>query len=156
MFSKSGNLSSINGLFFFIWIDFSYLGLYIMYVNQIKGVIMMEKKPAYLWTTDDRIEMAAKKKWYKFEYQYTRYNPQLGSYTAKSTVIAKTEKEAEKFAKMSCDKAIYGSNSFDCILSKSEPLELGKDFELEIAYKHDRYGNITGNPFVVARELYHS
>ena len=129
---------------------------YIMYVNQIKGVIMMEKKPAYLWTTDDRLEMAAKKKWYKFEYQYTRYNPQLGSYTAKSTVIAKTEKEAEKFAKMSCDKAIYGSNSFDCILNKSGPLELGKDFELEIAYKHDRYGDITGNPFVVARELYHS
>lgn len=117
---------------------------------------MMEKKPVYLWTTDDRIEMAAKKKWYKFEYQYTRYNPQLGSYTAKSTVIAKTEKEAEKFAKMSCDKAIYGSNSFDCILSKSEPLELGKDFELEIAYKHDRYGYQIGNPFVVARELYHS
>ena len=58
-----------------------------MYVNQIKGVIMMEKKPAYLWTTDDRLEMAAKKKWYKFEYQYTRYNPQLGSYKSKSKYL---------------------------------------------------------------------
>jgi hypothetical protein len=57
---------------------------------------------------------------------------------------------------MSCDKAIYGSNSFDCILSKSGPLELGKDFELEIAYKHDRYGYQRGNQFVVARELYHN
>ena len=56
---------------------------------------------------------------------------------------------------MSCDRAIYGSNSFDCILSKSEPLEFGKDFDLEIAYKHDRYGDIKGSPFVVARELYH-
>lgn len=116
----------------------------------------MEKKPAYLWTTDDRLEMAAKKMWYKFEYQYTRYNPQLGSYQSKSTVIAKTEKEAEKFAKMRCDKSVYGSNSFDCILSKSGPLELGKDFELEIAYKHNRYGYPVGNPFVVARELYHN
>ena len=117
---------------------------------------MMEKNTAYYLTDADCIEMAAKKKWYKFEYQYTRYNPQLGQYTAKSTVIAKTEKEAEKIAKMSCDRAIYGSNSFDCILSKSEPLEFGKDFELEITYKRDKYGFKKGNPSVVARELYHS
>lgn len=116
----------------------------------------MEKKPAYLWTDEDRLEMASKKKWYKFEYQYTRYNPQLGSYKATSTVIAKTEKEAEKFAKMSCDKAIYGSNSFDCILNKSGTLELGKDFELEISFKKDKYGYRRGNSFVVARELYHN
>lgn len=116
----------------------------------------MEKKPAYLWTEADRIEMASKKKWYQFEYQYTRYNPQLGEYQSKSTVIAKTEKEAEKLAKMSCDKAIYGSNYFDCILSKSGPLELGKDFALEIAYKYNKRGHRTGNPFVVARKLYHN
>ena len=73
---------------------------------------MMEKKPAYLWTTDDRLEMAAKKKWYKFEYQYTRYNPQLGSYTAKSTVIAKTEKEAEFDAFSAAAKPFFENEAY--------------------------------------------
>ena len=83
-------------------------------------------------TEASKLATAAKKKYYEFEYQYTRYNPQLGSYTATSTVIASTEKEAEKFAKMSCDKAVYGHNSFDCIISHGPLLTRDVDYELTI------------------------
>ena len=81
-------------------------------------------------TEASKLATAAKKKYYEFEYQYTRYNPQLGSYTATSTVIASTEKEAEKFAKMSCDKAAYG-------------------------HKKDRYGHSIGSPIVLPKKIYH-
>ena len=106
-------------------------------------------------TEASKLATAAKKKYYEFEYQYTRYNPQLGSYTATSTVIASTEKEAEKFAKMSCDKAIYGHNSFDCVIGHGPLLTRDVDYELTITYKKDRYGHSIGSPIVLPKKIYH-
>lgn len=106
-------------------------------------------------TDSEKLEIAQKKKYYEFTYQYTRSNPQLGNYKTTSTVIAATEKEAEKLAKISCDKAIYGWNSFDCIVKKSEQLKLGEDYELTIQYlKRDQYGYPRGSSSVVARKIY--
>ena len=106
-------------------------------------------------TVEEKLQKASKKKYYEFTYQYTRYNPQLGEYKAMSTVIASTEKEAIKLATKACDGAIYGYNSFDFIISKSEPLVLDKDYSLHIESKKNRYGWSVGNPFVVAKKIYH-
>lgn len=106
-------------------------------------------------TEASKLATASKKKYYEFTYQYTRNNPQLGQYKSTSTVIASTEKEAIKLATKACDNAIYGYNSFDFIISKSEPLVLDKDYSLHIEYKKDRHGYSVGSPFVVAKKIYH-
>ena len=106
-------------------------------------------------TVEEKLQKASKKKYYEFTYQFTRYNPQLGQYKSTSTVIASTEKEAIKLATKACNGAIYGYNSFDFIISKSEPLILDKDYSLHIEYKKDRHGYSIGSPFVVAKKIYH-
>ena len=106
-------------------------------------------------TVEEKLQKASKKKYYEFTYQYTRNNPQLGQYKSTSTVIASTEKEAIKLATKACNGAIYGYNSFDFIISKSEPLILDKDYSLHIEYKKDRHGYSVGSPFVVAKKIYH-
>ena len=106
-------------------------------------------------TNEERLANAAKNKYYKFEFQFTRYNPQLGEYKANGSVIAKNEKEATKLAIAHCEKTIYGMNSFDFLLEKTGPLELGKDYNLEIVYKKNRYGRKTGNGSIVALPIYH-
>ena len=105
-------------------------------------------------TAEEKLQKASKKKYYEFTYQYTRNNPQLGRYKSTSTVIASTEKEAIKLATKACDGAIYGYNSFDFIISKSDPLVLDKDYSLHIESKKNRYGWSVGNPFVVAKKIY--
>lgn len=104
-------------------------------------------------TFEEKLETAKKQKYYEYTYQYTRYNPQLGSYKATSTVIAHTDKEAEKLAKKACEGAIYGSNSFDFIIKKSEALTLDVDYTLTRGFKKDCYGYVR-DYYVKAEKIY--
>lgn len=106
-------------------------------------------------TAEEKMAKAMKKKYYEFTYEYIRYNPQFGSYTAKSTVIASTEKEAIKLAETACDGIIYGYNSFNKILSKGPELTYGKDYTLEEKWKKTSTGRCIGRlPMIAARKVY--
>ena len=106
-------------------------------------------------TFEEKMEAAKKAKYYKFEYSYIRYNPQIGDYESKSSVIAKTEKEAIRLATKKCNRASYGYNTFGGIISKSDVLVLDKDYSLEKKSRTDKYGYSTGVYDIVAEEIYH-
>lgn len=104
-------------------------------------------------TKEEKLAIAEKKTYYKYIYDYTRHNPQLGTYHATSTVIASSDKEAEKLARKRCNSVIYGSNAFDHIESRSGALVRDVDYRLEAISRHDRYGYPTGVYDIIAQEI---
>lgn len=104
-------------------------------------------------TREEKLAIAEKKTYYKYTYDYARYNPQLGTYHATSTVIASSDKEAEKLARKNCDKALYGSNFFDHIEQRSAALIRDVDYRLEAISRRDRYGYPTGVYDIIAQEI---
>lgn len=71
---------------------------------------------------------------YRWVYQYTRHNPQTGVHTRTAEVYETTLKKAEKVARRHCDDTLYGSDYFDRIIQKSEPIVLGVDVEERVKY----------------------
>ena len=71
---------------------------------------------------------------YRWVYQYTRHNPQTGVYTRTAEVYETTIKKAEKVARRHCDETLYGSDYFDRLIQKSEPIVLGVDIEERVKY----------------------
>lgn len=63
-------------------------------------------------------------------YEYSRYNPQLGTSTRKDEVYAKTRNEAARTAKRHCDAyTAYGYLTFKRLIQVSDPIVEGLDVE---------------------------
>ena len=83
-------------------------------------------------------------------YEYERENPQLGTSVRTGEVYAKTQKQAEKEARRSCNSYnSYGSLYFKRIIKVSEPIIEGVDVKLD---EHTYYG--TGNTYFDYKDLY--
>ena len=83
-------------------------------------------------------------------YEYERYNPQLGTSIRTSEVYAKTQKQAEKEARRSCNSYnSYGSLCFKRMIKVSDPIVENVDVKLE---EHTYYG--TGNTYFEYKDLY--
>lgn len=70
----------------------------------------------------------------RYIYEYSRYNPQLGTSTREAEVYETTIKKAEKVARRHCDDTLYGSDTFLRITKQSEPIVLGVDVEERVKY----------------------
>lgn len=105
-------------------------------------------------TKEEKLAIAEKKTYYTYTYDYVRHNPQTGTYHASSTVIASSDKEAEKLARKNCDNVLYGSNVFDHIEKRSDALVRDVDYILKAISRRDRYGYPTGVYDIIAQEIY--
>lgn len=66
----------------------------------------------------------------RYIYEYSRWNPQLGTSIRKDEVYETTLKKAERTAKRHCDSyTTYGSLSFKRIIQVSKPIVLGVDVQ---------------------------
>ena len=83
-------------------------------------------------------------------YEYERDNPQLGTSIRTAEVYAKTQKQAEKEARRSCNSYdTYGSLYFKRIIKVSDPIVNGVDVKLD---EHTYYN--TGKTYLEYKDLY--
>lgn len=86
------------------------------------------------WKIMDELKVKCnKKKVYKFEYSFNRYNPQLGTSVRTSYVLACNESEAIRKAKKECDRYnSYGSLSFIGLTGDKKLLQNEVDYRWNI------------------------
>lgn len=101
----------------------------------------IEKSDA--WEIMDKMRTTlSKKKVYEFEYEYSRYNPQLGTSIRTSTVLACSESEAERKANASCKRyKSYGSMSYKGLTGNKKLLQNGVDYKWEVKLESIDFGN---------------
>ena len=101
---------------------------------------------------EEQLEKAMKAKWFRWEYEYTRYNPQTGERKETGEVFARTEKEAAKLASEQCERTRYGENYFVGLTGKKEPAKLDKDFVLKQEKILDRMGRPKGSKIIATKK----
>lgn len=101
---------------------------------------------------EEQLEKAKKAKWFRWEYKYTRYNPQTGEREETDEVFARTEKEATKLATEQCERVRYGENNFVGLTGVKTPVKLDKDFVLKQEKILDRMGRPKGFKIVASKK----